>query len=110
MVNVQLRLGSIMPEKSALLQNYPNPFNPETWIPFQLMDQASVSIRLYDSTGGLIRTLDLGYNDAGVYISRSAAAYWDGKNEVGEEVSSGIYFYNITAGEFAATRKMIIAR
>jgi hypothetical protein len=95
---------------SHLLQNYPNPFNPETWIPFHLGDADSVSIKLYDATGGLVRTLDLGYRDAGVYVSRSKAAYWDGKNEAGEQVSSGIYFYTIQAGEFTATKKMVVAR
>jgi len=110
LVNVQLRLGSVMPAKSILLQNYPNPFNPETWIPFHLKDADSVSIKLYDATGGLVRTLDLGHKDAGVYISRSAAAYWDGKNEAGEEVASGTYFYSITAGDFSATRKMVVKK
>ena len=109
-VKVQLRLGDIIPEKSALLQNYPNPFNPETWIPFHLKGEASVSIRIFNLSGQLIKTLDLGHTDAGVYVSRTKAAYWDGKNEAGEEVSSGIYFYSITAGDFSATKKMIIRK
>jgi hypothetical protein len=110
LMSARLRLGHIIPAESVLLQNYPNPFNPETWIPFHLKDANSVSIKLYDSTGGLVRALNLGHKDAGVYVSRSAAAYWDGKNESGEEVASGIYFYSITAGDFSATRKMIVTK
>jgi steroid delta-isomerase-like uncharacterized protein len=109
-LDVRLRLGDIIPAKSALLQNYPNPFNPETWIPFHLSDEAPVSIRIYSPIGQLIRTLDLGHRDAGVYVSRSTAAYWDGKNEAGEAVASGIYFYSIAAGDFSATRKMVITK
>lgn len=108
--SVRLRLGEIIPAKSVLLQNYPNPFNPETWIPYHLKNADSVSIRIYSNAGQLIRTLDLGYRDAGVYASRSKAAYWDGKNEAGEEVASGIYFYSITAGDFSATRKMVVRK
>jgi hypothetical protein len=109
-VNVRLRMGHIIPEKSALLQNYPNPFNPETWIPFHLKNEASVSVRIYSINGQLIRTLDLGHKDAGIYVSRSDAAYWDGKNESGEGVASGIYYYTIDAGDFFATRKMIVKK
>ena len=109
-VNVRLKLGDIIPSKSALLQNYPNPFNPETWIPYQLRDQASVVIRIHTTTGQLVRTLDLGYRDAGVYASRSRAAYWDGKNEVGEEIASGLYFYSIVAGDYSAIRRMVVRR
>jgi S-formylglutathione hydrolase FrmB len=109
-VNVCLRLGHIIPEKPALLQNYPNPFNPETWIPFHLNDQIHVSIRIYSAIGQLVRTLDLGHRDAGAYVSRSKAAYWDGRNEAGEEVTSGIYYYTITAGDFSAIRKMVVTK
>jgi hypothetical protein len=109
-VNVELRLGDIIPEKTALLQNYPNPFNPETWMPFHLTDATAVSIKIFSANGQLVRTLDLGHKDAGVYVSRSKAAYWDGKNEAGEEAASGIYFYTIQAGDFTAARKMVIAR
>ncbi|MFC1717486.1 ester cyclase [Candidatus Poribacteria bacterium] len=109
-VNVRLRLGDIIPEKSALLQNYPNPFNPETWIPYHLSEANPVMVKIYSASGQLIRALDLGYRDAGVYASRSKAAYWDGKNEAGEEVTSGVYFYSIAAGDFFATRKMTVLR
>jgi steroid delta-isomerase-like uncharacterized protein len=108
--NLHLKLGEIIPEKTELLQNYPNPFNPETWIPFHLNSEASVSIRIYSMAGQLIRTLELGDRDAGIYISRSRAAYWDGRNEAAEGVSSGVYFYTIQAGDFTATKKMIIAK
>lgn len=97
-------------KRTVLLQNYPNPFNPETWIPYQLTEDVDITVRIYDATAGLIRTLNLGHRPKGSYIARDKAAYWDGKNEMGEQVSSGIYFYSIHAGEFAATRKMIIAK
>ncbi len=109
-VKVHLNLGDIIPAKSVLLQNYPNPFNPETWIPYHLSDASPVMVRIYSASGQLIRTLDLGYRDAGVYASRSKAAYWDGRNDAGEEVASAVYFYSITAGDFSATRKMIVKK
>jgi hypothetical protein len=110
-VNVSLRLGHIIPEKSSLLQNYPNPFNPETWIPYHLSDSNPVAIGIHNASGQLVRTLDLGHKDAGIYASRSRAAYWDGKNEAGEAVASGVYFYSLTAGShFSATRKMIVTK
>ena len=109
-VNVRLRLGDIIPAKSKLLQNYPNPFNPETWIPYHLRDAAPVSIKICSASGQLVRVLDMGHKNAGIYASRSRAAYWDGKSEAGEDVASGIYFYSITAGDFSATRKMIVVK
>ena len=98
------------PEKTALLANYPNPFNPETWIPYQLSTAAAVTISIHAADGNLVRTLTLGYQDAGMYKHRSTAAYWDGKNALGESVASGLYFYTLTAGEFAATRRMLILK
>ena len=103
-------LDSQTPLVSALLQNYPNPFNPETWIPYQLKEDTDVQIRIYTATGRLVRTLDLGSKLTGAYISRERAAYWDGSNEVGEQVSSGVYFYHIQAGKFLAVRKMLVLR
>jgi outer membrane protein assembly factor BamB len=97
-------------KRNSLLQNYPNPFNPDTWIPYQLAEDSYIGIRIYDSTGKLVRKLNLGNKPAGFYIDKSDAAYWDGRNEAGEQVSSGIYFYTILASKFAATRKMVIAR
>ena len=98
------------PKKNALLPNYPNPFNPETWIPYQLSEDSLVSVSIYDTTGKLVRTLSLGFQSAGFYNRRGRAAYWDGQNELGEPIASGVYFYTLTAGEFTATRKMLIAK
>ena len=99
-----------IPEETALLPNYPNPFNPETWIPYQLAKPVDVTLTIYGIDGQVVRQLALGHQAAGVYRNRSRAAYWDGKNEVGEPVASGLYFYTLTAGEFNATRKMLIAK
>ena len=96
--------------ESTLLANYPNPFNPETWIPYQLSASADVSVSIYAVDGRLVRRLDLGHQVEGVYRSRSRAAYWDGRNEFGERVASGLYFYTLTAGDFTATRKMLIRK
>ena len=101
---------TVLPAETVLLSNYPNPFNPETWIPYQLAKPAKVTVFLYATDGKLVRTLDLGYQPAGVYQNKSRAAYWDGKNELGEPVASGVYFYTLTAGEFSATRKMLIRK
>ena len=103
-------LASMVPKETLLLANYPNPFNPETWIPYQLSKPAAVMITIYASNGHIIRQLSLGHQPAGVYQSRSRAAYWDGRNAVGEPVASGVYFYTLTAGDFSATRKMLIRK
>ena len=95
------------PETTRLLQNYPNPFNPETWIPYQLSAAAEVAITIYDVTGNVVRSLNLGHQAAGYYRGRPQAAYWDGRNNLNERVASGIYFYQIQAGEFSATRRML---
>lgn len=109
-VELPMRLDYFNPEKNELLQNYPNPFNPDTWIPYQLSEDSHVVIRLYTATGQIIRTLNLGHRNAGFYTNRERAGHWDGRNESGEQVSSGIYFYSIEAGSFAATGKMTVAR
>ena len=101
---------ALTPNKTALLANYPNPFNPETWIPYQLSKAADVTVTIYASDGNVVRTLALGHRDVGTYKNRSQAAYWDGKNEMGESVASGIYFYTLIAGNFSATRKMLILK
>ena len=108
--NLELLLSLFIPEETALLHNYPNPFNPETWIPYQLAEPAHVTIHIHATSGILVRTLALGYQPAGIYQYRSRAAYWDGKNAVGESVASGIYFYTLIAGDFTATRKMLIIK
>ena len=108
---LSVRLDSIgQPTQNLLLQNYPNPFNPETWIPYQLSADTDVSITIYGATGELVRTLSLGFQSAGFYNSRARAAYWDGRNALGERVASGVYFYTLTAGEFTTTRKMLILK
>ena len=100
----------LTPKETALLANYPNPFNPETWIPYQLSKPADVTVRIYAVDGTLVRTLSLGHKTVGIYQSRSRAVYWDGKNAVGEPVASGVYFYTLSAGDFVATRKMLIRK
>ena len=116
---LQSLLTLLVPKETALLPNYPNPFNPETWIPYQLSEPAEVTLRIYSVNGILVRTLALGHTPAGIYQSRSRAAYWDGRNDVGESVASGIYFYtlstestrdSVTAGDFTATRKLLIRK
>ena len=99
-----------IPETTALLPNYPNPFNPETWIPYHLATDAAVVLTIYDVRGRVVRVLDFGHQRAGIYQSRGRAAYWDGRNHIGESVASGLYFYTLTAGDFTATRKLLIAK
>ncbi|MCY3742641.1 MAG: T9SS type A sorting domain-containing protein [Candidatus Poribacteria bacterium] len=108
--NLRRLLALMLPEETALLPNYPNPFNPETWIPYRLSEPVDVTGHIYATNGVLVRTLALGHQVAGLYESRSRAAYWDGKNEVGEVVASGVYFYTLTAGNFTETRKMLIQK
>ena len=103
-------LVSLSAVETSVLPNYPNPSNPETWIPYQLATPAEVSLTIYDTQGRVVRDLDLGHQRAGMYHTRSRAAYWDGKNAQGESVASGVYFYTFTAGDFTATRKMLIRK
>ena len=108
---LQSLLASLIPEKTALLANYPNPFNPETWIPYHLAEASVVRVSIYDQWGRVVRHLDLGHRLTGRYESRSRAAYWDGRNSVGESVASGIYFYTFTvSGSYTTTRKMLILK
>ena len=109
LLSLLAEMGAI-PETTALLPNYPNPFNPETWIPYHLAKGAEVKLTIYNVRGGVIRELMFGHQPAGVYESRARAAYWDGKNQLGEKVASGVYFYTLTAGDFTATRKLLIAK
>ena len=109
--NLESLLASlIIPQETALHANYPNPFNPETWIPYQLAAPAEVTLTIYDMNGATVRRLAAGHQAAGLYQSRNRAAYWDGRNQHGESVASGLYFYTLRAGEFAATRKMLIRK
>ena len=107
---LQHLLATLVPTETVLLPNYPNPFNPETWIPYQLAEVADVTLYIHSMNGVLVRTLRLGYQSAGMYQNRNRAAYWDGRNEHGEPVASGVYFYTLTAGKFIATRKMLIQK
>ena len=106
----RIRMDQLQIEKTRLLQNYPNPFNPETWIPYRLETAADVTISIYTIKGDLVRTLDLGHQSAGSYESRSRAAYWDGRNQVGERVSTGVYYYALTAGETNMIGKMVVMK
>ena len=108
--NLQKLLGSLLPEKTALLANYPNPFNPETWIPYNLAKPADVSLTIYAVNGAVVCTFALGYQDAGMYQSRSRAAYWDGTNDVGERVGSGVYYYQLQVDKMLYLRKMVILK
>ena len=99
-----------IPAETELLRNYPNPFNPETWIPYRLAEDAFVTSTIYDLNGQIVRTINVGHQVAAVYKSRSKAIYWDGRNNVGETVASGVYFYTLTAGDYSATRKMVILK
>ena len=108
--NLEKLLASLIPEATALLANYPNPFNPETWIPYQLATPAEVTLTIYDMNGKVVRRLAVGHRAAGIYRSRSRATYWDGRNQLGESVASGLYFYTLTADDFTGTRRMLILK
>ena len=101
-------LGNI--KRTALLQNYPNPFNPETWIPYQLANDALVTLSIYDQSGHIVRKLDIGRQKSGVYRDKAKAAYWDGRNQNGESVTSGTYYYQFRAGDYTALRRMVIVK
>ena len=103
-------INTVLPTKTLLLPNYPNPFNPETWIPYDLAEDAEVHIDIYNLRGESIRYLSVGFQTAGTYRTQSRAAYWDGRNTTGEPVASGIYFYTLQAGQFKATRQMVILK
>ena len=103
-------LEALTPKDTVLLSNYPNPFNPETWIPYRLAEDSAVVLTIYDTAGITVRRLDLGHQSAGFYDSRSHAIYWDGRNDFGEQAASGVYFYHLSAGDYSATRKMLIRK
>ncbi len=96
--------------ETKLLPNYPNPFNPDTWIPYQLSQASTVTVKIYDATGSLVRTIEVGHKPVGYYLSRERAVYWDGRNQNGEQISSGVYFYTLTAGDYTQTRRMVILK
>ncbi|MBM3238949.1 T9SS type A sorting domain-containing protein [Candidatus Poribacteria bacterium] len=107
-------LIEVLPAKTALLANYPNPFNPETWIPYQLSAESDVTVEVYDIHGRLVRRFVLGMQRAGSYITKDRAVYWNGKNESGERVASGVYFYRLKAehpeAEFSAVRRLVVVK
>lgn len=96
--------------QTRLLQNYPHPFNPETWIPYELADEANVSISIYSSSGILVKKLEVGQQAPGSYVAASKAAYWDGKDNNGQNVASGVYFYTLRADDFSQTRRLVILK
>ena len=109
-LSLPLTVGDVHPAATILGQNFPNPFNPETWIPYQLEKSSDVALQIYDMSGSIVRTIDLGFKSRGFYMTRSTAAYWDGRNNMGEQVASGVYFYSLQTSDFSATRKMLILK
>ena len=103
-------LAALTPKETTLLPNYPNPFNPETWIPYQLATDSDVTLAIYTSKGAVVRRFELGHQPAGFYTARAQAAYWDGRNASGESVASGVYFYQLRAGDYSALRRMVIVK
>ena len=101
-------LGNI--KRTSLMQNFPNPFNPETWIPYYLAEDAFVTVRIYNVKGELIRSINVGKQPAGAYMNQQRAAYWDGKDNTGQSVASGVYFYQLLADDFAETRRMVVIK
>ena len=99
-----------VPDLTQLLQNYPNPFNPETWIPYELSQDSEVKVWIYDVGGQLLRWMEVGFQEAGIYSSREKSIYWDGKSQDGERVASGVYFYSLELGEVSQTRRMVILK
>ena len=103
-------LALMVPDKTVLRANYPNPFNPETWIPYHLADDTEARINIYDIQGMLVRQFNIGYQKAGYYTDRTKAVHWDGRNEIGEPVASGVYFYTLTTDDYTGTRRMVILK
>ena len=110
LIYLQQLIATARPEKTQLLANFPNPFNPETWIPYELATDTDVRITIYNSNGVVVQTLQLGHQSAGYYTDRDRAAYWDGRNALGEQVASGVYFYQLETDELSLMRKMVILK
>jgi hypothetical protein len=109
-LSVLRTLSMSLPGQTLLRQNYPNPFNPETWIPFELSQSSKVTVVIYNVIGTPIRTIRIGYMEAGRYVSRSRAVYWDGKTDAGGKVASGIYFCTLRTQDYTSTQKMVILK
>ena len=103
-------LDLMSPSETKLFRNFPNPFNPETWIPYQLENPSNVVITIYDIHGTIIRTIDLGFKPSGRYTKRESAAFWNGRNDIGEHVGSGLYFYTFQGGDYQFTRRMFLRK
>ena len=97
-------------QETKLLPNYPNPFNPDTWIPYQLSEASTVTLKIYDVSGSLVRTIEVGHKPVGYYLTRERAVYWEGQNQNGEPVSSGVYFYTLNTDIYTQTRRMVIVK
>ncbi len=97
-------------KRASLMQNYPNPFNPDTWIPYHLADESAVTVRIYNITGELVRWFEIGKQPAGAYLNREKAAYWDGRDRLGQPVASGVYFYELLTDGFSQTRRMVMMK
>ena len=110
LIELESLIAYEIPAETELLRNYPNPFNPETWIPYRLAEDADVSLTIYDVNGAVVRDIDIGHQTAAVYETRAKAIYWDGRNQFGEQVASGLYFYHLSAGDFSGTRRMVILK
>lgn len=107
---IRSQFADDMPKKTELLANYPNPFNPETWIPYHLAHDADVTLTIYSTRGAVVRRFELGHQPAGFYTTRAQATYWDGRNDIGEPVASGVYFYHLSAGDYSKTRQLVILK
>jgi hypothetical protein len=97
--------NELVPTDYDLAQNYPNPFNPSTNVVYQMPKQNHVAIRIYNTTGTLIRTLVDDVKSAGTH-----AATWDGRDDFGRKVASGLYFYRMDSGEFSETQRMLLLK
>ena len=98
------------PVKNTLGSAFPSVANPETWFPFQLSEASEVKIHIHNAFGQLVKTLNLGYQQSGHYLNKAEAAFWNGRNERGERVASGIYFYTMQTRNFTATGKVVILK
>ncbi len=108
--HLSLNPEAMKPTRTSLFANYPNPFNPETWIPYQLAEDTNVQFNIYNTAGHLVRNMDLGFKNSGFYLNKNQAAYWDGKNNTGEKLASGIYIYQLIAGKYTTTRRLVIVK
>jgi hypothetical protein len=98
-------IDELLPNRFGLAQNYPNPFNPVTTICFALPKQSLVTIYVFNISGQRVATLARGRMEAGEY-----SIQWDGLDDGGESVTTGVYFYRLHAGDFVQTRKMLLLK